>query len=292
MLKNITIAVALTTIISASIVCSPSATAYFGGWHPFSALAILWYGIFAGGADEDGTWVGGAQGIDQGAHDDCWFESAVAACARTENGCRLLSDMIEQSPSGGYTVTFLDQPDHPYPVTRAEITKYHVKDNALWADILEAGMIRRFPAMQNGKVGNAHIHALYGNQSVLGLKILTGHEPSLLETATTDPAVLAAAMERNIAMRIPMTAGTKSTENPKVMVPSHCYTVMAYDARSKVVTLRNPWGKNNNAKLPELPQPGQIRGGVTDIGGGVISMNMAHFVKYYRGLTYSRIFHL
>src|SRR6202044_3916264 len=120
-----------------------------------------------------GVWIGGAQGIDQGQHDDCWFEAAVASLARSENGCRLLSDMIDRSPSGGYTVTFLDEPNNHYPVTRAEMNKYHVKDNALWADVLEAGVMTRFPQLLNGKAGNEQIHAAYGNQSVLGLKILT-----------------------------------------------------------------------------------------------------------------------
>ena len=48
-------------------------------------------------------------------------------------------------------------------------------------------------------------------------------------------------------------------------INAHCYTVLAYDAGSRMVTLRNPWA--------EFPQP-----------EGVFELALGSFVPAFRGI--------
>jgi Calpain family cysteine protease len=285
----------LHTAMATAIACLVSASgaiAFCEQDHPFNALGILWYSVIAAPRVVKDVWVGGAAGIDQGAHGDCWFESALAGVARSFAGARLISDMIVGS-SGGYQVTFLDDPTHHYPITQADITRAHVKDNAEWADIIEAGLVKRYPQLQNGKTGAHEVAQTFGMaNNAFGLTLLTGHKAYFLKLNDTSEQQLAEILERNTFRQIPMTATTPQALPVQAVVTNHIYTIMAYDRAAQLITLRNPWGTNVSQEFPDLPKVGETKYGVRDLGSGVIQMRISTFTKYYSSIAWSRIFHL
>jgi len=275
---------------------TPSAMSDPCQWHPFSASAIRYTDIGSAPIAQ-----GGAGGVDQGPHSDCWLESAVAAAAMTRRGSRLLSDMIAQS-SGGYQVTFEEQPTNHIRVTQADITNFALKDSAQWACVVEAAGILLYPELldtnktKEGRILNASKPMPEPND-VLGLTLLTGHQAADIDLKSTPTQAVAELLERNLRSEIPMTAASNAPTNAKaiansIVVPNHCFTVVSYGRGTGVISLRNPWGHNSSAKFPNLVQPGQTKNGVSDIGGGVIRMSLSTFAQHYRTLAYARIFHL
>jgi hypothetical protein len=67
--------------------------------------------------------------------------------------------------------------------------------------------------------------------------------------------------------------GTDSSGRPVNLFTEHAYTVIAYDAKTQTVTLRNPWGKNIDAETGKL------------IGDGTVLMPMSQFARYTDGLN-------
>ncbi len=286
-------------------------------YHPFPPASILWYQATSASND---SLLSGASGVDQGKIDNCWFESAVAAVARTAPGARLISDMITSPNSVNYTVIFPDTPDTKYTVTQAATRKTPIsKDSALWARVLELAFFERYPILKNttpsytlpnGKLVDGNGALANGFQTQfgmlnlqIGLQAMTGHQASAvlfrpqssaltveLELKTVSTENLHDLLIYNGNNRIVMTAGTPANA-PSVIVPEHVYTVISCSADNKII-LRNPWGNNNpTPKHPNLTKPGETKGGVTDLGQGLIQMDLSTFHNYYRVLAYSRVFH-
>jgi Calpain family cysteine protease len=284
--KTITTTIATLFSISAALgMCG-------GEYHPFSPESILVYSVNATPTAESGVRVGGAAGIDQGEHGDCWFESAVAALARYPAGTRLLSDMITEE-GGVYRVKFLDEPTTRWKVTQQDITQNHIKDNAPWADILEAAMMKRYPQMQTGgNVDHTFVSVIGEATSVMGLSMLTGHQATSQKLKEISTEQLEELLERDMRLAIPTTASTRSSIPNQAVVQDHCYSVLGYNPQSQIITVRNPWGNNRNSTYPNLPKAGTTSFGVTDLGNGVQQMSITTFSKYYVLLTWSRCFHL
>lgn len=65
--------------------------------------------------------------------------------------------------------------------------------------------------------------------------------------------------------------GTDNLGQPVDLFPKHDYTVMNYDARSQMVTLRNPWGVNMDSQTGNFT------------GDGLVSMPLAQFARIVNG---------
>ena len=260
------------------------------GYHPYSPCSIFSYDV---NASVDDVKIGSAAGIDQGAHGDCWFESAMAALARFPAGTRLLSEMITEE-GGVYFVRFLDEPHPKWKVTQTDISNANLIDSAPWANVLEAAMMKRYPQMQTGGNINHTFEAAIGGEptSVLGLTMLTGHQASYKLLADMTQDELEHLLEFNLASNVPMTASTKQNIPSQAVVPKHCYTVLAYDPGSSTITVRNPWGKNISKTYTGLPTANHSVGGVSNLGNGIMQMSISSFIKYYSLVTWSRVFHL
>jgi hypothetical protein len=278
----------------ASLLYASSGMATCDQVHPFSPAQIFYYDV-NNSAYVDGIRIGGASGVDQRADSDCWFESSLAAVARFPQGARLISEMIAVSDKGGYEVTFQDEPHIHYHVGSAEIANLHLKDKATWADVLEAAGVKRFPQVTQGDAGDASLSKKVGEKlDAFGLTVMTGHQSELVWTNQVSVEHLAEILERNMFMNMAMTASShpKSEFTVQYVVPNHDFTILNYEPWSGVVTLRNPWGKNSSPELPDLPAPGKEKGGVRDLGKGVIQLNIRLFPKYFHTVASSRIFHL
>lgn len=238
---------------------------------------------------------GAADAIDQGHYPDCWFESSVGAVAQTQRGQELISKMITGSPSNNtFTVAFPDDTSAPVAITTQECAGLKLKDSGEWAKILEGAAIKRFPELKQGKAGLRRLmqKEQVSSSSQIGLKAMTGRQPMTIQTASTSEEGLARLLSENMRLQLPTVAGSYEPNqmpdpNHIVLVPNHCYAVLAFDASRHLVTLRNPWGKNSSPNFPFLPLPGQTAAGISDIGGGIIRMNLSQFKKYIRGICWS-----
>ncbi len=238
-----------------------------------------------------------ADGVDQGHHLDCWFESAVGAVSRSPRGQILIARMIVRTGENTYTVCFPDDPSVAWPISLRRMKQLKLKDRALWADVLEGALMNRYPAVGRNQDLN-YLHAKYGysNNAPMGLRIMTGSQPSYLKPSDSSDGSLSNILTENVRLQIPTTVcslGQKQMpgQSPDqiVVVPDHIFAILAYDPRRRLVTLRNPWGHNRDAKFPNIPKAGEERDSVRDIGGGVIRMPLIQLKKYFSVLAWSPI---
>jgi len=284
------------SVLLAGTVSATGAIAYYGIDHPFPAPVIFWQNwlqsAYTGAIGDE------EQGIDQGEHGDCWFESAVAGLSTLPAGSRLLSDMIVKE-GNGWRVTFLDSPDTHHMVTEADIAAANVRDKAKWAQILEAALFKRYPALMHGKSG-AHVAGQHMHQEFdeiantqIGLTMLTGHTAGILWVHDMQEGDLRRILCNTDGWHFVATAATPSLPDKTTPIPgNHCYSVLGYDPSSGTVWVRNPWGSNTaRPEYPNLVQKGETKQGITGLGRGVLAMNITTFKKFYINVAYASVFH-
>ncbi len=239
---------------------------------------------------------GGAAGIDQGAHGDCWFEAALAALARIPAGQELIARAIIQSSPTSYVVQ-LRGVSQAMPVSNEELFELKTRDMASWAGIIEVAAIKGWPDLAGDHKKKLMAQTSAQPLIIMGLRVLTGQPVQCVDISRSPPWMIARMLADVTGRPLPATASTYSKKlrsfNPQVTVPSHAYTVMAFDSVNNTMILRNPWGKNstpgNRSEYPDLPQVGQESGGVCDLGGGLIKMPLSAFMQYYHYLAWSTL---
>ncbi len=215
-------------------------------------------------------------GIDQYKWNDCWFEATVASLASTLQGKKSLTNMIVQNPDNSYTVTFPGDETQPIQVTKAEIKKDKLTNQPLWANILEAAAIKRFPA-----------EAVNGTYPTVGLALLTGAKTSfkMLPSKMSTEQINNLENYINTALKnqYPILAASRGLTTDKIttgIVPGHLYTIMKFNPETKEIIVRNPWG-NNYETNKNLPKIGQKKNGITNIGNGDVTMNIDTFSRQF-----------
>jgi len=228
---------------------------------------------------------GAAAGVAQTGHADCWFESALAALARIPGGPQSIADMITQESSSSYLVNFPGA-SKPIYITALEVAQYSAKDSGPWARVLQAAATKNWPNLCTD--GMQKFSPYRNTQSiVIGMEILTGHQANFIDITLHPKEMIAQILEEAAAKQQPMTAATypKNAQEKQVVLPSHAYTVLAYDGSKSIVTLRNPWGYNstpdNKLDYPKLPETGQEVAGIVDLGAGVIQMAFPVFLQHF-----------
>jgi len=220
---------------------------------------------------------GGAAGVDQGKHNDCWFDASLAAIARTRKGQVTIARMIAKNGSESFTVTFPGDPSQPVDVTLQELgSKNGLRNDALWSGILEAAAMKKFPQQ-----------ASQGGHAILALRLLTGGQSQSILLSQYRPEQIANIIENCLGAEQPITAGSK----PENLAPNspvqtaHMHTVLAFDPQTQTVILRNPWGYNSmNRNAPRIEQN---RNGVLNLGAGVLQMSIPTLQKYFGRLAFS-----
>lgn len=278
------------------------------GAHPFPPAIIgmtsMVIALDAANQDtERGDFISGAaDGVDQAKYLDCWFESAVGAIARTPRGQSSIARMITRVAPSTYRVRFPDDPQQPVEVTQAKINRLGLKDQALWSDVLEAAMMKRYPGATLGlnQPGQRRFYtdlrAKYGVQTnaEVGLKIMTGNPTSSVRVGEISDAALDRIIRENLRLQLPMEVCSKQVQampNPRrvVVVPNHCFAVLRYNAWTQTVTVRNPWGQNKAPKYPFLPLAGETVENIHDIGGGVLTMPLHQLKRQYAVLAWGQV---
>jgi hypothetical protein len=239
----------------------PTKPRALGDNHPFTAADIA----------RDG-----AGGIDQSRYPNCWFESSMSALARLPRGQKMLADMIQLAPKGGYIVRFPGD-GNEYPITKEYLEENSIHDKASWASIIECAQVCKFP-------DNSGANGQDGDQSRLeiGLKAITGNRAELIDLRTATPQEVSAFIGGATKSDNPIVAATWQdaylARFPRVVFGSHAYTIIGFDPGSQMITIRNPHGKNSRKfSLPSDPNHLEFQ----QMEDGVFKLHLGLFQKCF-----------
>ncbi|MCA9805189.1 MAG: hypothetical protein KC777_24640, partial [Cyanobacteria bacterium HKST-UBA02] len=184
----------------------------------------------------------GANAIDQNINPNCWFEASMAALAELPRGQRLLSTMIRHGGPDTYIVRFPGD-GVEYKITEEQMKKLGINDRALWASLIECAQVMKFPN-NRGAEGSS------GEESRLavGLGCITGCKAQVMTPGEVGLQELSSFIAGAVSSKNPIVCGTWPDEyipSPRLVVGQHAYTIIGFDAARKLVTVRNPHGKNS-----------------------------------------------
>jgi hypothetical protein len=192
--------------------------------------------------------------IKQGALNDCWVQSPMAALA-DKNGGKPIQNLVKPNKNGSYTVNLYDR---------------NKKGNLVKSPVTVAG---KFPVMPNGKPrGNQSDAAWpqaverafavkqggYNGRLREGSSMAQGGSPKTsMEMMTGKPARIHAPKDLS-AKRVNTdlkqgiaTIATQPNTADKRLHPYHVYQVKSADPKNKTVTIHNPWGTEKDVTLKE-----------------------------------------
>jgi|GEM_PF-518543 len=184
----------------------------------------------------------GADAIDQNINPNCWFEASMAALAELPRGQRLLASMIRHGGPDTYIVRFPGD-GVEYKITEAQMKKLGINDRALWASLIECAQVMKFP-------NNRGAEGASGEESRLavGLGCITGCKAQILHPGDVGLQEISSFIAGAVSSKNPIVCGTWGEANlpsPQLVVGTHAYTIVDFDPASKLVTIRNPHGKNS-----------------------------------------------
>lgn len=184
--------------------------------------------------------------VKQGKEGSCWFLANLAVLTPHQ-----LSQAIRPEDDG-YRVTLADgRTTFVEPLNEAERRVYSSGDGA-WSGLLEKG-VSQILALEGKDIN--------GGFPRIGRKMLTGQESrshSLVEHNGIGPdfrdrEVLFSSIERVLSRDGAVFASTAKEDYDEgiseISSAGHAYTVLGLDRSQDTVTLRNPWGQNEQADL-------------------------------------------
>jgi hypothetical protein len=231
--------------------------------------------------------------VKQGPIGNCYFYGATAAVVAADKN--IIKDLITEK-DGKYVVTFPNKP--PITVeapTDAELALYPKPGkDGVWMWVLEKAYgqhcINR-PGDDNPAALTAMLGRFgKGNKSLVpqertegpsfvddGLKILTGKKVGWIfnQDRPKMEEQLAAMFTEKPRRAVTADSHVNVVQEKGAPVRWHTYSVLDYEAKTKTITLRNPWGHS----------PPTVAG-TTDLGNGKFSMDMDTFCKYFSKINY------
>jgi hypothetical protein len=212
---------------------------------------------------------------------NCWFEAALAAVVDEPDGHKKVADMIKKVDENNYRVTFPDQAFYGaakyVDVAIWEIEAFDMKDTTLWARVLDCACAKRI-------LGDDRVE----NKS--GLKMLSGLPTHEITPHNSGASHVAEALEKICNGHEPAIMGTYPETGTPKLPEHHAYTVVAFDKKSKVVTLRNPWsgdplsvGKQNFS----VAEPITDEDGVRQVGDGYMQVTLDTVVHKFSGIIWA-----
>lgn len=243
--------------------------------------------------------------VDQGAIGDCFFMAALSSLANTDQGRKVIQEMIELNPDGSYTVRFKGDKDRPVTVTDDDIKELGLTNGAKWADIVEAAFLKytsdgllRDVLKQSGiglfaRVRNTRdaIHLLTGGDVATDQFSITDLGSQQLTFGETSPVNVRRDLVWAMQHQAVVTAGANADfarflggNDPGPVPDNHVYAVLSFDPKTDTVVVRNPWGHNSGSPLSE---EGKTVDGITNIGEGKLQMSLATFMKRFSDVNIS-----
>ncbi|MDX2105595.1 MAG: C2 family cysteine protease [Candidatus Melainabacteria bacterium] len=211
----------------------------------------------------------GASGIDQAFNPNCWFEASMAALAALPKGQRLLASMIKIGDENTYIVRFPGD-GQEYKITENDLNVVGVSDKSLWAALIECAQVKKFPDND-------------GSRDIsIGMGCITGCKAQSIDPEHSSLQELSSFIAGAVSSKNPIIcateAGYKTASMPDLVVNSHAYTIIGFDAASGMITMRNPHGKHSRKyTLAEDPNHRKFEW----VGKGVFKMHISLFQKYF-----------
>jgi hypothetical protein len=179
----------------------------------------------------------GAGGIDQMYYPNCWFESSMSALAMLPRGQKLMADMVRYGDKEGHYIVRFPGDGAEYKITEEILEQSGIHNKALWATLIECGQVLKFPEDAGGQLAD-------------GLGCLTGRRAETISPASASQQELTSFIEGAVKTQNPIICGSQFSYSgmsgvPPLVLPSHAYTIIGFDAASGLITIRNPHGLNS-----------------------------------------------
>jgi hypothetical protein len=219
--------------------------------------------------------------VSQGWTRDCLFMSTLASVANSNP--QLIRNMIHDNGNRTYTVTFPGDRQHPVTVsapTDSELAAFaRGSERGLWPAVME----RAYGAWRNnnGVIQENTSDRLWINVT----QLLTGESSTrshmwhmshariqeILANANRSPVVVGMDSEYFASIGI-----SDNIDDATGLRRGHAYSVLGYDARTRTVTLRNPWGHGEPRDASGRPRDG--------IDDGVFTMSYDEFYGRFNAI--------
>lgn len=244
------------------------------------------------------------EAVKQGAVGNCYFMAALSSLASTNP--RAIKNMINENEDGTFTVTFPGDSSQPITVSRptdAELTLYggDTGKYGIWAAVMEKAygkycnenLLARSPLSptrkdidQEGGEGGSMLNA--------GLRILTGKSVDSDTLAFTSEEELETKLKSAMEDGRPVDCGINNELGAIPILPfalsdnktddlglqcGHEYSVIGYNSETKMVKVRNPWGRGEPTDANGKPLDG------TD--DGVFEISVSQFRNNFSSISYS-----
>lgn len=232
------------------------------------------------------------EAVDQEKIGDCYFLASVAAVAKTKEGKESIKNMIEDNKDGTYTVRF---PGNPRSITVDEPTDAELAHGAaagkegVWVAVLEKAYAK-YKYKETGEKPRYPTEGIDGGYTNEALELLTGKRVKDVSLENTSKDEMHNILKKSMEDDRPVTCEiddpeddeteSKKEENPAGLPTGHSYTVTGYDPETRMVTVRNPWGRGE----PE-DADGNAKDGKDD---GTFTMTLDEFYRNFHSVQYAR----
>lgn len=226
--------------------------------------------------------------VSQGELGDCYFLAAVAALAQHDKGKKAIMSMIKDLGDNRYQVTFPGK--KPLTIDGPSLGERSMYSNASsdghWLAVIEkAYAVQRNDSAWFVKYSNPYDKIGQGGMLSEGINALT--------TNGTDTDIILATRTETLRSKLTSALGSQKMVTAAIMkeligdgntdngLPTaHAYSILAYDRKSDMITVRNPWGSTevNDAN-------GRTRDGKND---GTFQMPLSEFQSTFHFLTYEK----
>jgi Calpain family cysteine protease len=172
-------------------------------------------------------------------------------------------------------------------VSTQEIASHNLRDRASWAAILDCAAMKKFPdndAADGPQFNRPKIKK--------GLELMTGESIQFVRPDICSDEQLVAIIQQAVVAKQPIVMASKSPQENghivQVVTPNHAYTIMGYDSRTKIVTLRNPYGSATPSWAPNADAGEVSNSLVRDLGQGLVQMNLGTIKYYFRYIAWPK----
>ncbi len=218
-------------------------------------------------------------GIRQGREGDCYLIASVGAMA--ESHPDRMRALFKEKPNNRFEIQFKGLVVQVEELTDAERALAATSgDQGLWVSLLEKGWGVALQKIRLESFGNPLDRAGGGGDPGLVIRYLTGRKTISRQILLEDGAAeilrdLEGSLRSAMEEKRLVCATTDRRPLPQGMVPTHAYAVLAFDGKTGLVTVWNPWGVDFH------PQPGLgFRGGY-ETKKGRFHIPLSEFIRIF-----------
>lgn len=223
-----------------------------------------------------------AETVKQGRFGTCYFLAALVAKAKADPDS--IKKMIKDNGNGTFTVTFPGARAVTVQApTDAELLVHaSAGSNGMWVTIIE----KAYGQMRNQDADKPlaePMDQVEGGTADDGIGPLTKKGLDEDELWITFESTTRAKIQKALKNHKMITCRVKKGGSKEVQ-DQHAYTVIGYDPKTDMVTIRNPWGQGGNRAEPQNPD-GSAKDGQMD---GVFQLTISQFDDIFTAIAYEQ----